>query len=245
MSFTSRGVLADAATLWRAERELLVALTGAFFVVPMLGAVLLLSGLDLSASQDPEKFRETLSAFYAAHLLPIIAINLTIDFGSFAVFNLYLQGGRRTLGEVLLLTLKRFGAFFVLNLIAGLLYSFGLWLLVIPGLFILVRTWLAGPALAANPGAGIFGAFREGWMRSRGAAGFVLLGLGGMVLFLAFGLVIITGGILGTLAGLVGGATVIAPIAYLITALFGGAAWAALALIRVSAYRLGAPRQGI
>ncbi|MGC5220815.1 hypothetical protein, partial [Escherichia coli] len=84
-------------------------------------------------------------------------INIAIDFGTFAIFNLYLQGGGRTLGEVLLITLKRFAAFFVLNLIAGLLFSFGLSLFVIPGLFVVARTWLAGPALAADPAAGVLG----------------------------------------------------------------------------------------
>jgi hypothetical protein len=46
-------------------------------------------------------------AFYWANLLPILLANLAIDFGTFAVLNLYLQGGGRTLGEVLVLTLRR------------------------------------------------------------------------------------------------------------------------------------------
>ncbi|MBQ1500444.1 MAG: hypothetical protein IIZ38_19225 [Sphingomonas sp.] len=247
MSLTSRGILADAVTLWRAERELLVALAGMFFVVPMLGAALLLAGLEPTATGgDPEKLRQALTAFYTANLPAILAINIAIEFGTFAIFNLYLQGGGRTLGEVLLITLKRFAAFFVLTVIAGLFFSLGFSLFVIPGLFVLARTWLAGPALAADPAAGMLGAFREGWRRSAGLTGFALLGLASMIMFLAFGLVIVTGGILGTIAALIGGAQAVAPVSYLVTALFGGGAWAALALIRVAAYRLaGAPRQGI
>lgn len=246
MSLTSRGILADAVTLWRAERELLVALAGMFFVVPMLGAALLLAGLEPTATGDAEKLRQALAAFYTANLPAILAINIVMEFGTFAIFNLYLQGGGRTLGEVLLITLKRFAAFFVLIVIAGLSFSIGFSLLVIPGLFVLARTWLAGPALAADPAGGVLGAFREGWRRSAGLTGFALLGLASMTMFLAFGLVILTGGILGTIAALIGGAQAVAPVSYLVTALFGGGAWAALALIRVAAYRLaGAPRQGI
>ncbi|MDG2535449.1 hypothetical protein P6144_17440 [Sphingomonas sp. HITSZ_GF] len=245
MSFTSRGVLADAATLWRAERELLLPLAGMFFVVPMLGAVLLLAGFELPATDDPEKLRAALMAFYGDHLLPIVAINLAVDFGCFAVFNLYLQGGGRTLGEVLLVTLKRFGGYFILSLLANTLFSLGLSLFVVPGLFVLVRTWLAGPAYAAQPREGILGAFRAGWRRSAGLGGFALLGLGSMVLFVTLALVIISGGILGTLAAVTKGGQVVAILSYLVTALLGGAAWAALAVIRVAAYRLGAPRQGI
>ncbi len=246
MNLTSRGIFLDAVTLWRAERELLVPLAGLFFVVPMLGAALLLSGLDLPATEDPDKVRTALMAFYTANLPAILAINIAIDFGGFAVFNLYLQGGGRTLGEVLLLTLKRFAGFFVLNLIVGLLFSFGLSLFVIPGLFVLARTWLAGPALAAEPGIGLIGAFREGWRRSGGVTGFALIGLASMIFFLALGLVILASGILGTIAALVGGAQAVTLVSWLVTALVGGAAWAAIALIRVAAYRLaGAPRQGI
>lgn len=246
MSLTSRGILADAVTLWRAERELLLALAGMFFVVPMLGAALLLAGLEPMGTGDPEKLRAALTAFYTANLPAILAINIAMEFGTFAIFNLYLQGGGRTLGEVLLITLKRFAAFFVLTVIAGLLFSIGFSLLVIPGLFVLARTWLAGPALAADPAMGVLGAFREGWRRSSGLTGFALLGLASMTMFLAFGLVILTGGILGTIAALIGGAQAVAPVSYLVTALFGGGAWVALALIRIAAYRLaGAPRQGI
>jgi hypothetical protein len=244
MSFTSRGVLADAATLWRAERELLVALAGLFFVVPMLAAILLVAGMDMPATPDPEKMREALMAFYWANALPIFAINLAFDFGTFAVFNLYLQGGGRTLGEVLMLTLRRFPIFFLINVIAGLLFSFGLWL-ILPALFALARTWLAGPAYAAAPERGIVDAFRQGWRRSAGFSGLALLAVGTMIFFFGLGVVILASGILGTLAGLIGGAQAVAIVSYLTTALFGGAIWAALAVVRVAAYRLGAPRQGI
>lgn len=246
MSLTSRSIFLDAVSLFRAERELLIALAGMFLVVPMLGAVLLVSGLDLPATQDQEKLRAAVFAFYDANLLLILAISLVMDFGSFAIFNLFVQGDGRTLGQVLLLALRRFAGFFVVNTIAGLLFSLGFSLFVIPGIYMLVRTWLAGPAYAADPGAGIVGAFREGWRRSGGVTGFALVGPASLILFLALGLVIIAGGILGTIAGLIGGAQAVAPVSYLVTALIGGAAWAALALIRVAAYRLaGAPRQGI
>lgn len=246
MSFTSRGVFTDAVTLWRAERELLVALAGLFFVVPMLGAVLLVSTLDLSAAAaDPDKMRAALGAFYTTNWLPILAISLAMDFGSFAIFNLFLQGGGRTLGEVLLLALKRFPAFFVLNTLAGLLFSFGFSMFVVPGLFILARTWLAGPAYAAAPEQGILAAYRQGWLRSAGLSGFALLGLTSMVMFVAFGLVVIAGGILGTIGAVAGGGQVVAIVSYLVTALIGGFAWTALAVIRVAAYRLGGVKQGI
>ncbi|MEP9361166.1 hypothetical protein [Sphingomonas sp. KR3-1] len=241
MSFTSRGILADAVSLWRAERELLVALGGLFFVVPVLGAALLLARLDLAGIEDSKKLAEVLTAFYDANLLPLLLISVAIDFGSFAVFNLFLQGGGRTLGEVLLLAIRRFPGFFALSLLANLAFSIGSWL-ILPALFVLARTWLAGPAYAAQPGQGILGAFRAGWDRSTGLRGFVLLGLPSMLVFVALMLVILTGGILGTLEAVSGAGQVVSILSYLVTALIGGGTWLALAVIRVAAYRLSAPK---
>ncbi len=246
MSLTSRGIFLDAVSLFRAERELLIALAGMFFVVPMLGAILLVSGFNMPATQDAEQLKEAMTGFYEANWPTILAISLVMDFGSFAIFNLFLQGDGRTLGQVLLLTGKRFLGFFVLNTLAGLLFSMGFSLFFLPGFYLLARTWLAGPAFAADPRSGILLAFREGWRRSSGLPGFALLGLGSMILFLAFGVLLIAGGILGTIAGLIGGVQAVAPVSYLVAALVGGAAWSAIALMRVAAYRLGGvPKQGI
>ncbi len=245
MSLTLGGVLGDARILWRRERELLVPIAGLFFVVPMLGAILILGGSGFPPQGNADQVREAFLAIYTANMVPILAINLALDFGSFAVFNLFLQGGGRTLGEVLMLTLRRFPLFFLIDLIAGLLFSIGASLLIVPGLFVFARTWLAGPAFAAVPEAGVTGAFREGWRRSGGLGGFALLGVAALVFLATLALVMVSSIVLGLAGALVGGGQVVTAIGYLVTALVGGMAWTMLAVLRVAAYRRGEPRQGI
>jgi hypothetical protein len=245
MSLGLAGVLADARTLWRSERELLLPIAGMFFVVPMLGIVLLLAGSGFPGDVAPEKLREAIMAFYVANLLPILLANVAMDFGTFAVLNLYLQGGGRTLGEVLLLAVRRFLPYLGIDIIGALLFSFGSSLFLLPGLFAFGRTWLAGPAFAAAPERGPVDAFRQGWRRSAGFGWITLLAAAGLTLFGAMVLVVLSTGMLGGLAVLIGDARIVAVIGYVVTALIGGFAWTVLALLRVAAYRRSAPRQGI
>ncbi|AQR73849.1 hypothetical protein [Sphingomonas sp. LM7] len=245
MSLRLAGVLADARILWRRERDLLLPIAGVFFVLPMLGIVLLLANSGFPGDVAPEKLREAVMAFYVANLAPILIANLAIDFGTFAVLNLYLQGDGRTLGEVLKLTMRRFLPFLAIDIIGSLLFSFGASLFLLPGLFAFGRTWLAGPALAAAPEGGVVGAFRQGWRRSAGFGWVVLLAAAGVTFLGAFLLIVVSTGLLGGLAALIGDPRIAAVLGYVATALIGGLAWSVLAVLRIAAYRSSEPRQGM
>ncbi|NIJ19605.1 hypothetical protein FHS95_001274 [Sphingomonas naasensis] len=244
MTIRLAGVLADARKLWRGERELLLAIGGVFFVLPMLGIVLLLASAGF-ADVAPEKLREAVMAFYAANLAPILLANVAIDFGTFAVLNLYLQGGGRTLGEVLLLALRRFLPFLAIDVIAALLFSIGSSLFLLPGLFAFGRTWLAGPAYAAAPERGVLDAFRQGWQRSAGFGWVVLLAAAGLVFVAALLLMLLSTALTAIVVALVADGRAHAAVSYVLTALIGGLAWTVLALLRVAAYRGSEPRQGM
>lgn len=245
MTLSFAGVLADARALWRRERELLLPIAGLFFAVPMLGMILLLAASGFPGDLPPEKLREAVMAFYTANLLPILLANLAIDFGTFAVLNLYLQGEGRTLGEVLVLTLRRLLPWLVIDITAALLFSFGSSLFLLPGLFAFGRTWLAGPAYAANPERGLVEAFRQGWRRSAGFGWIVLLGVSGLALLGAMMLVVVSTALLAGVGTAIGDERIITTIGYVVTALIGGLTWGALGVMRVAAYLRGEPRQGM
>lgn len=237
-------IIADALALWRSERDLLAAISGVFFVIPLLGLVLLLTGSDLGKEQTPEQFRDALVAFQSANLLPILFGGLMLDFGSFAAMNLFLQGGGRTLGQVLLLTAQRFLPFVLISMIASSATSIGLSLFLLPGLFIFARSWLAGAAYAAQPGRGMIWALREGWRLSGGMvwpmillaallAAVPVLFVGVFVATMATALAMALGaGEAGALAG------------NLVIAAAGAALWSWLAVLRVAFYRATGDSKG-
>lgn len=245
MKLSFAGVFADAGALWRSERMLLLRIAGVFYVLPVLGIVLLLVGSGFPPDVPPEQVRDAIGRFYSDNLLPILFANLASDFGTFAVLNLFLQGGGRTLGEVLMLTLRRFLPFLVLDLLAGFVFGLGMSLFVLPGLFAFARTWLAAPAFAARPEAGLIEAFRQGWRRSGGVAWLILLGVVAVTMLGTLGAVVAASAVTGTLAAIAGGNQIVASIGYLAVAIIGGLAWTALTVLRVAAYRATAASTGM
>jgi hypothetical protein len=244
MSLGLAGVLADARTLWRSERELLLPIAGVFFVVPMLGIVLLLNGSDL-AKVEPEKLYEAILAFQAANWLPLLLANLMIEVGTFAVMNLYLQGNGRTLGEVLQVTLRHLLPYLMIWLVTTLLFSLGSSLFLLPGLFAFGRTWLAGPAFAAAPERGVIEAFGQSWRRSSGFGWIVLLAAAGLTFLGAMMLIVASTALTAVVAALVGDGRIHAAVGYVVAALIGGLAWSVMGVLRVAAYRRSEPRQGM
>lgn len=245
MSLRLAGILADAADLWRRERGLIVPLAGVFFLVPMLGMVLLIGASGFPGDVAPEQLPEALRKFQSANLLPILAANLALDFGSFAVMTLFLQSGERTLGEVLGATLRRFLPFVAIDLIGSFAFGLGLSLFILPGLLIFSRTWLAIPAYAAAPEAGPIAAFREGWRRSGSTTWIAILAGAGAILFFSLLVMFFVAAVIGGIGALLGGGQVALALGYLAMAAVGAASWTALALLRIAFYRAGTPRQGI
>ncbi len=245
MKLSLSGVFADAGAMWRSHRDMLGAIAGVFFVLPILGILFLMAHSGLPAEPDPAKLNEAMRQFYGENLLWFLLANLLIDFGTFAVLILFLQPGDRTLGEVLGIALRRLAPFIAVDLIAAVLFGAGASLFILPGLFAFGRTWLAAPALAAAPEAGVFGAFRQGWQRSDGLRWLVLLGVASATVLAAV-LLVLLGSVLLAMAGaVVGDSRVLEAAGYLLIAIIGGLAWATLALMRVSAYRRTEPSSGI
>ncbi|MES2986973.1 MAG: hypothetical protein V4808_03615 [Pseudomonadota bacterium] len=245
MRLSLAGVFADAGAMWRNHRDILSAIAGVFFVVPILGILLLMAQGGLPTDPDPLKLNEAVRKFYEDNLLSFLLANLMIDFGTFAVFVLFLFPGERTLGETLLLSLKRLVPFIAVDLIAAILFGIGISLFVLPGLLIFGRTWLAAPALAANPELGMLGAFRQGWQRSDRLRWMMLIGAGAVTVIAALFLILLGSALLGLLGAALGNSQILEAAGYVLIAFVGGIAWVTMALIRVAAYRRTEPSIGI
>ncbi|HVJ03465.1 MAG TPA: hypothetical protein VM662_14880 [Sphingomonas sp.] len=237
-------VFADAAVLWRSERELLARMAGVFFFLPMLAVVLLIASSGFGREVTPEQFREALLAFQSANFLPLLLASIALDFGTFAVLNLLLQGGGRTLGEVLRMSLLRFLPFVAITIVAGALFSLGLSLFVLPGLFAFARTWLAAPAYAAAPQRGPFVALAEGWRRSRGWTWLLILAATGAVLVPALFVAMLAAALFAAIGVPTGMSQAAEIAAHLTAAAIAAFAWTRLAVLRVAFYRLTGASSG-
>lgn len=248
MNLRFAGLFADAGNLWRAERSLVLAVAGVFFWLPLLGILLLIVANPPQLPAAPDKAAEALRTFYGqftqANLVPLAVANFAMDYGTFAILSLYLQGGGRMLGQVLALALRRLFPFLVLELLVGFALSLGLSLFVVPGLFLFARTWLAAPAYAANPKAGLLGAFQQGWVRSGGVHWLIFLLVGAALCVAGIGAMALAQAVTGLVATAFGGGAATEFFSCAVMSLVVALFLTGLTVMRVAAYRATEPRHG-
>lgn len=235
MTFSFRGVLADAAILWRTDRDLMWPIAGVFLFLPVLGFLALASGIELPETADRAQVREAINAFLTANLGWMALVMASTEFGGLAIFNLYLQRGE-TVKSLLTATLLRLVPFFLIGLLVNGLIQLGAYFFVVPGIYVFGRTWMMAPAYAAESGRGALQAI---------ARGFQLSGRNGWKIgFFGVGLALIIGAVLvsvalaaGSLGPLLGGSRIAATLMLVPLALAITAAWVFFSLVRIALYR--------
>lgn len=243
MKLSLGGALADAAALWRSERDLVARIAGVFYLLPILALAMLASGLALPDQATPEQVRAAVGGFYRANFAWLLLISVALEFGTLALLKLLLQRGR-AVRETLQAAAVRLLPFVLLGFANGALMQLGFTLFVIPGLYVFGRTWMMGAAYAAEPERGLLGAIERGFRMSAGNGWRIaLLGLG--VAMTAGAAVLALLVLVQTLAALAGGAQWAQALLLVPVAVAVAAAYAAFTLVRVAAYRrLAGSRSG-
>ena len=238
MSFSFRGVLTDAVTLWRTDRSLMWPIAGVFLFLPLLGMFILAttSGVELPKGDDPTQTREVLNAFLLSNIGWLGLIIALTEFGGLALLSLYLRRGE-TVGAVLLSSVQRLIPFFLIGVVVNVLIQFASYLLIVPAIYVFGRTWMMGVAFAAEPTRGAWQAMVRGFElsdKNGWKIGFFALGVALFVGASALSIAIV---ILAIAAPLAGGSQsaaslVFVPIAFLVTA-----CWVVFTLVRIALYR--------
>jgi hypothetical protein len=182
--------LAAAATnawaLFKRDRDVLLALSGMFLFLPTLATLLLIpSAPKKLAAGASRAMIEQWANGYADWLvgnLPWLGLSATASlFGSLAVIAFYVDPARPDVSGAMLAALRRFPGYLALMFVITLVASLGLLLLIVPGLWVLGRTMLAGPAMIGTR-SGAAEAVRRSvdWTRGHGL---VLAGLAGVGTF--------------------------------------------------------------
>ncbi len=217
MRLSIGGVLADAATLWRGERDLIVRIAGVMFLLPILALAMLASGMPITEQTRPEDVRGLVEQFYGANMVWLLLISVMLDFGTLALLKLFLDR-QMTVRELLVAAGVRLLPFVLLGFATGAIINLGFTLFVIPGIYLFARSWMMGAAYAAAPQQGLFAAIERGFRLSSGN--------GWRIALLGVGVAIVAGS----------GAMALLIVAQMLTALAGGAQWVqAVALVPVAA----------
>lgn len=235
-------LLRDAWALFWRDRDLLLRVAGVFFFLPSFLLVLFVpptpapDPLITDREAQAQAWMTALQGWLSDYGLGSFAAYVTGYLGLAILFALYLSAGHPTLAEAIKRAFQHFPRFFLAMLVVAIPTGAGMYLLLIPGLWLMSRLFLTGPTILAEPRTSALGAVARSWRATRQAQ-WSLLGvvalvyLSGMLVgqpFLMLGEWLTKQGAVNPVANAITGGA---------AAAVAMAAQLASALIAVSAYR--------
>ncbi|WP_232474290.1 hypothetical protein [Sphingomonas sp. MA1305] len=169
------GLLTDAWALFRRDADLLLRAAGLFLFVPSYALVLLVAPFPMpdatiaDAQARAQSWMTAVDGWMGDYGLGCTLAYLATYFGIALLYVLLLDSARPTVGQGLLRTLRLFPRFLLAMLVVAIPSGAGLWLVLLPGLWLMSRFLLAGPILVAEAPVGALAAVGRSWRRTRRA----------------------------------------------------------------------------
>lgn len=250
MKFDSNLAWKEASSTISANREVLLALAGVFFLLPGLAFALLMPAPQAPAGATPQQTLLTMQAYYSASLPFMLPITIIQFIGTLGILALFTDRRRPTVGEAL-----RLGLVGLLPYLgAQILLFLGLTLIGVPLLaiaaaaagtgglaiagvlvavlmiYLMVKTSLAAPAIIVEGVRNPITALLRSWRLTKGNS--IRLALFYLLLFVAFVVIYM---IVMTLVGLIGALIAGGEPARMISAVVSSAISAVMTLYFVAA----------
>ncbi|OWK28147.1 hypothetical protein [Sphingomonas mucosissima] len=168
MTITFARLLADGWAVFRREANLVLALAGALVFLPAFAVQLLCDSMPPLPAQPSDEaamaqWMAAVSTWGQGNALWYLLADVVGMVGLAAIAMLLIAPGRLTVGDSLIVALRRLGRFVLLNLLVAIPVGMGLWLFVLPGLYIQARLIAAVPVVAAEPGQSAARALGRSW----------------------------------------------------------------------------------
>ena len=210
VTLDSSGAWQSARRMVSANRDMLVAIAGVFFLMPGLIGTVLLPVPQLTGGMDQQQMTDAVMRFYTAAAPVMLVLTLPMLVGYLTLLAMLLGRDRPTVGAAIGLGIRLLPSYLVAQLLIGLVLSV-LWLTVVGGLAVilppmiaalvslvvmiypLVRVVLIGPEMVARRLRNPIRAISGGLSRTRGHFLGILLYFGpALTLFVViYGLVMI------------------------------------------------------
>lgn len=233
--FNAEAAWNDALVLLRANREVSGAIAGIFLFLPTLSFGLLGTPMDMAALADPARRLAAVSAFLQANWAWLLAVSLTSWIGALAIFVHVTDTARPTVGDALTTALRLLPFYFLAQLLSGIAIFAGVNLLILPGLYLMIRWAPLATVVGAERIASPVDSLRRSWRLTKGHS----LRFG-IFIFFVFVMTYLLQAIFGILLGLpllLLPAAISGPAAVVVSAFTQSAATLFLLFILLASYR--------
>jgi hypothetical protein len=197
-----------------ANRDVLVAIAGVFFLLPSLVAAVFVPAPVFAAGMTEQKMLEALQGYYASSLPALVVLSLVSMTGMLTMLVTMLDTARPTIGQAIGRSLRVIPAYigaqlmialavlpFAMVLVAvlaqGIAERFAAAIVFAAGLYPIMRTMLVGPVMARMRERSPIAAIRASFRMTRGNAGRLLtfIGLAAFVFLVVYGLIMMLVGV--------------------------------------------------
>lgn len=166
-------LIADAWSLWRADRDILTRIGSVFMLLPALAVALLLEpqlahALDLLPADDQNGRFIVFINWMSANAAWLLLVQIVANFGALTIIVLYLDRNRPDLRAALRSALGWLPLYFVAIVFVSLLSALGIAAFVIGYFFVFARLSLVGPVMIAERQSNPFAAIARSFALTRG-----------------------------------------------------------------------------
>lgn len=157
MKLSYDAIWQDMLAMLKAHADIIWVVAGAFLFLPTLAQAIYLpppavKGLDPSAIQQ-------MALYYETNIIPLLSLRLVTLLGTGTLLALFLHPSRPTVGSAISAAARFLPTLFFVSLIEQIMMLGGLFLFILPGLYVVARTIVSDAAVMAedigNPLRGI------------------------------------------------------------------------------------------
>lgn len=158
----------DAMALLKANAELTIILLGLFSLVPLLAANLFIPQPEIVPGQDPNEQLAMIGAWFRQNWYWFVGLFLLGAVGNMALLLVVMDKSRPTVGAALKMAATLLPLFFLVHLLAGIPIILGMFLLLIPGIYLTIKFLLLSTVIAAEPERSPIAVLQRSWRLTRG-----------------------------------------------------------------------------
>lgn len=182
MKIDFAGIVTDAWAIARRDADLLSRVAAPFLFLPTFALTLLVPAMPFpdpaieDATQRSEAWMQALRGWVDGYGIGFLAAYAVVYFGVAAIVALYCDPQRPTVGAALGRAARLYPRYLLAMTLVAIPAGAGMWLFVLPGLYLVGRTLVTGPVLVAEAPTSAWRSIRRSLVLTRGN-GVTLLGL--------------------------------------------------------------------